>query len=258
MSEAAPILSERRGAVLVLTLNRPAQRNALNRALTDALDQAVLAAEADETVRAILLTGGPKVFAAGADIAEMRDLGLADVIVTDFIGSARALAACRKPVVAAVCGYALGGGCEIAEMCDIVIAGRSARFGHPEVTLATMSGAGGTQRLAAAVGRAKAMDWLMTCRMVSAEEAERAGLVSRVVEDDQVEAEASAVAERLAALSQPVLQLIKRSAAHAAAPGLAAGLAMERSAFHATFGLDDRAEGMQAFLEKRQPRFLHR
>ncbi len=258
MTEAPPVLAERRDGVLILTLNRPAQRNALNRAMTDALDAAVLAAEGDDDVRAILVTGGPKVFAAGADIAEMRDLTLAEVVTADFIGSARALATCRKPVVAAVCGYALGGGCEIVEMCDIVVAGLSARFGHPEVTLATMSGAGGTQRLAAAVGRAKAMDWLMTGRMVTAEEAERAGLVSRIVPDDQVETEALAVAARLAGLSQPVLQLIKRSAAHAAAPGLAAGLAMERSAFHATFGLDDRTEGMQAFLEKRQPRFLHR
>lgn len=258
MEDASPVLATRRDAVLILTLNRPARRNALNRALTDALDAAVLAAEAEDGVRAILLTGGPEVFAAGADVAEMRDLTLADVVTADFIGSARALATCRKPVVAAVCGYALGGGSEIVEMCDIVIAGQSARFGHPEVTLATMSGAGGTQRLAAAVGRAKAMDWLMTGRLVTAEEAERAGLVSRVVPDDQVEAEALAVAEHLAGLSQPVLQLIKRSAGHAAAPGLAAGLAMERSAFHATFGLEDRTEGMQAFLDKRRPRFLHR
>ena len=249
------ILEPHPGA-LVIRLNRPGALNALNGALMDELTAALDGAEADPQVRAIVITGSDKAFAAGADIKEMADKTYAQALAEDFITrNWERAASCRKPLIAAVAGYALGGGCELAMMCDIVIAADNARFGQPEITIGVIPGAGGSQRLTRAVGKAKAMDMVLTGRMIDAAEAERCGLVSRVVPLASLMEEALATAAKLAAL--PPLALITAKALVLAAfeTPLSQGVRQERQAFHSLFGLHDQKEGMAAFLEKRKPAF---
>ena len=250
------ILAETRGAVGLVTLNRPKALNALNASLVAELSQALDAFEADSAVGAILVTGSDKAFAAGADIKEMKDRGFIDVYLSDFITRDwERLAECRKPTVAAVAGYALGGGCELAMMCDIIIAADNARFGQPEIALGTLPGAGGTQRLTRAVGKAKAMDLVLTGRMMDAAEAERSGLVARVVPLADLLGEALKTAEKIASLSRPSVLLAKEAVNRAFETSLAEGLRFERRLFHASFATADQKEGMAAFAEKRPPRF---
>ncbi len=252
------ILVEKRGEVGVITLNRPASLNALCAALIEELAQALDAFEADDGVGCILLTGSDKAFAAGADLKEMQDKTYQEVLKEDFITNGwERLSQIRKPTVAAVAGFALGGGCEIAMMCDIIIAADTAKFGQPEITVGTIPGSGGTQRLARAVGKAKAMDLCLTGRMMAAEEAERAGLVARVVPAESLMEEAMAVAEKIASLSRPLTLVAKEAVNRAFETTLAEGIKFERRTFHATFALDDRKEGMSAFAEKRKPSWTH-
>ena len=238
----------------VITLNRPQALNALNDQLMDELGQALLAFDADAAIGCILVTGSEKAFAAGADIKEMQPKGFIDMFSSDFaaIGGDR-LARCRKPTIAAVSGYALGGGCELAMMCDIIIAADTAKFGQPEITLGTIPGIGGTQRLTRAIGKSKTMDLCLTGRMMDAAEAERSGLVSRVVPADQLMGEAMAAAEKIASMSQPAAAMAKEAVNRAFETPLSEGLNVERNLFHATFALEDRSEGMAAFIEKRKP-----
>ncbi len=250
------IVVETRGAVGVVTFNRPKALNALNAALMGELRQALDGLEADPAIGAIVVTGGDKAFAAGADIKEMKDRGFIDVYLSDFITRDwERLAHCRKPTIAAVAGYALGGGCEVAMMCDIIIAAEGARFGQPEITLGTIPGAGGTQRLTRAIGKAKAMDMVLTGRMMDAAEAERAGLVARVVPASELMAEALKTAEKIAGLSRPAVMMAKEAVNRAFEGGLAEGLRFERRLFHASFATADQKEGMAAFAEKRRPAF---
>jgi enoyl-CoA hydratase len=255
----ANILAERRGAVGIIRLNRPQALNALNAALIQDLGQVLDDFEGDDRVAAIILTGNEKAFAAGADIKEMADKTYIQAYREDFItkGWSR-VAQCRKPVIAAVAGFALGGGCEMAMMCDIVIAADTARFGQPEINLGTMPGAGGTQRLPRFIGKAKAMDLCLTGRMMDAAEAERLGLVSRVVPADKLIEEAVAVAEKIAALSLPVAMMVKESVNRAFETTLAEGVRFERRLFHSTFATEDQKEGMAAFIAKRKPAFRNR
>ena len=253
------ITTEVKGRVALITLNRPKQLNALNAKLMQELGAALGAFDADESIGAILLAGGEKAFAAGADIAAMKDWNFLDVYRDDYITRDwEHIRNVRKPVVAAVGGYALGGGCELAMMCDIVIAGQSARFGQPEINLGTFPGAGGTQRLPRAVGKAKAMDLILTARMMDAEEAERAGLVSRIVPDDKLLEEALAVATKIASYSLPAVMMAKEAVNRAYETTLAEGVRFERRLFHASFALADQKEGMAAFVEKRKPAFKNR
>jgi len=250
------LLVERRGAVGIITLNRPQALNALNAALISELASALDDFETDAAIGAIVLTGSEKAFAAGADVKEMVTKSYPEIYVEDFITSGwERVGQCRKPVVAAVAGFALGGGCEIAMMCDIIIAADNARFGQPEITLGTIPGAGGTQRLARFVGKAKAMDLCLTGRMMDATEAERAGLVSRVVPATELLAEAVKVAERVASMSRPIAMMVKESINRAWETTLTEGVRFERRLFHATFATEDRKEGMTAFIEKRKPTF---
>ena len=253
------ILVERRGKVGIVTLNRPKALNALNAALIAELGLALDDFEADPGIGAIVLTGSEKAFAAGADIKEMADKTYMQAYGEDFITRGwERVAQCRKPVVAAVAGFALGGGCEVAMMCDIVIAAENARFGQPEINLGTMPGAGGTQRLPRFIGKAKAMDLCLTGRMMDATEAERAGLVSRIVPADKLLAEAIGVAERISELSVPIAMMVKESVNRAFETTLAEGLRFEKRLFHSMFALDDQKEGMSAFIEKRKAAFRHR
>jgi len=253
------ILLTREGRVGIVTLNRPKALNALCDALIAELGQALDLLEADEGIGAIILTGSEKAFAAGADIKEMKDRGFMDVYLSDFITKGwERVASCRKPVVAAVAGFALGGGCEVVMMCDIVIAAENAKFGQPEITLGVIPGAGGTQRLTRALGKAKAMDLVLTGRMMTAEEAERCGLVSRVVPADKLMEEAKAVAGKVAAMSMPIAMIAKESVNRAFETSLAEGLRFERRLFHAAFATEDQKEGMAAFAEKRPAQFKHR
>ncbi|MFZ3233773.1 MAG: enoyl-CoA hydratase [Stellaceae bacterium] len=253
------ILVERRGAVGIATLNRPQALNALNAALIGELAAAIADFEDDEAIGAIVLTGNDKAFAAGADVKEMADKTYPETYLEDFITKGwERIAQCRKPVVAAVAGFALGGGCEIAMMSDIVIAADNARFGQPEITLGTIPGAGGTQRLARFVGKAKAMDLCLTGRMMDAAEAERAGLVSRIVPAADLLTEAVKIAERISAMSRPIAMMVKESVNRAFETTLAEGVRFERRVFHATFATEDRKEGMAAFIEKRKPAFRNR
>jgi enoyl-CoA hydratase len=255
----ANILAERQGRVGIVTLNRPQALNALNAALIAELGRAFDDLEGDAAIAAIVLTGSEKAFAAGADIKEMAGKSYIEAYTQDFITRGwERVAQCRKPVIAAVAGFALGGGCEVAMMCDIVIAADNARFGQPEIKLGTMPGAGGTQRLPRFIGKAKAMDLCLTGRMMDAAEAERAGLVSRVVPADRLLAEALAVAERIASLSQPVAMMVKESVNRAFETTLAEGVRFERRLFHSTFATEDQKEGMAAFIEKRKPLFRNR
>ena len=250
------ILTETRGAVGLVTLNRPKALNALNSALMAELREALDGFEADEAIGAIVVTGSEKAFAAGADIKEMKDRGFVDVYLSDFITRDwERLAQCRKPTIAAVAGYALGGGCEVAMMCDIIIAADNSRFGQPEIALGTLPGAGGTQRLTRAIGKAKAMEMVLTGRMMDAAEAERSGLVARVVPAAEVIGEAMKLAEKIAGLSRPAVMLAKEAVNRAFETGLAEGLRVERRLFHASFATADQKEGMAAFAEKRPPVF---
>ena len=250
------ILAETRGAVGLVTLNRPKALNALNSALMAELREALDGYEADEAIGAIVVTGSEKAFAAGADIKEMKDRGFVDVYLSDFITRDwERLAQCRKPTIAAVAGYALGGGCEVAMMCDIIIAADNARFGQPEIALGTLPGAGGTQRLTRAIGKAKAMEMVLTGRMMDAAEAERSGLVARVVPAAEVIGEAMKLAEKIAGLSRPAVMLAKEAVNRAFETGLTEGLRVERRLFHASFATADQKEGMAAFAEKRAPVF---
>jgi len=245
-----------RGRVGLVTLNRPAALNALNDRLMDELGQALLAFDGDDDIGCIVLTGSDKAFAAGADITEMAGRNFADVYKSDFITrNWEQIRSVRKPVIAAVAGYALGGGCELAMMCDFIIAADTARFGQPEIKLGIIPGAGGTQRLPRAISKSKAMDMCLTARMMDAEEAERAGLVSRIVPADRLLDEAFAAAEAIAAMSLPTVMMIKESVNRAYETTLGEGLLFERRLFHSTFATEDQKEGMQAFLEKRLPRF---
>ncbi len=249
------ILEPHPGAV-VIRLNRRGAMNALNNALMDELTAALDHAEADPEVRAIVITGSDKAFAAGADIKEMADKTHAQALAEDFITRNWERAArCRKPLIAAVAGYALGGGCELAMMCDIVIAADNARFGQPEITIGVIPGAGGSQRLTRAVGKAKAMDMILTGRMIDAAEAERCGLVSRVVPLESLMDEALATADKLANLPPLALLTAKALVQAAFETPLSQGIKQERQAFQSMFGLDDQKEGMAAFLEKRKPAF---
>ena len=253
------VLTETRGRVGLITLNRPKQLNALSPELMQALGAALYAFEADDGIGAIVIAGGEKAFAAGADIGVMKDFDFAHAFRTDYITRDwEHIRNIRKPVVAAVGGYALGGGCELAMMCDIIIAAESARFGQPEINLGTFPGSGGTQRLPRAVGKAKAMDLILTARMMDAQEAERAGLVSRVVPSDRLLEEALAVAGKIAAYSLPAVMMAKEAVNRAYETTLAEGVRFERRLFHATFALQDQKEGMAAFVEKRKPTFRHK
>jgi enoyl-CoA hydratase len=258
MSESL-VLIETRGRVGLLTLNRPKALNALNDALMDELGQALLDFEKDDSVGAIVITGSDKAFAAGADIGAMKDWSYMDVYGTDYITrNWETLKRIRKPVIAAVAGYALGGGCELAMMCDILIAADTARFGQPEIKLGVIPGAGGTQRLPRAVGKAKAMDLVLTARMMNADEADRAGLVSRVVPADKLLDEAIEVATVIAAMSLPAVMMAKECVNRAFESTLNEGMLFERRLFHSLFGTRDQKEGMAAFVEKRKANFQHR
>jgi enoyl-CoA hydratase len=254
MSTFEFIIVERQNAVGIIKLNRPKLLNALSFGVFGEIGAAVEDLEADDAIGCILITGSDKAFAAGADIKEMQPKGFIDMFNEDFtsIGGDR-LARCRKPTIAAVAGYALGGGCELAMMCDIIIAADTAKFGQPEITLGTIPGIGGTQRLTRAIGKSKAMDLCLTGRMMDAQEAERAGLVSRLVPADKLMEEALAAAEKIAAMSRPTAAMAKSAVNRALETTLAEGLAVERDLFRASFALEDRAEGMAAFLEKRKP-----
>lgn len=253
------IIAEKRGAVGFIRLNRPDALNALNSGLMGELKSALDEFEADAGIGAILITGSDKAFAAGADIKEMKDKTFVDCYSEDFITTTwERIPACRKPVIAAVAGYALGGGCEVAMMCDFILAADTAKFGQPEITIATIPGAGGTQRLTRAIGKAKAMELCLTGRMMDAEEAERAGLVSRVVPAADLEAEAMKAAEKIARMSLPIAMLAKEAVNRAFETTLSEGIRFERRMFHATFSTADQKEGMAAFAEKRKPQFGNR
>ncbi|HZU91602.1 MAG TPA: enoyl-CoA hydratase [Stellaceae bacterium] len=250
---------ERRGAVGIITLNRPQALNALNAALIAELGAALDAFEADEAIGALVLTGNERAFAAGADVREMAEKTYIGAYREDFITRGwERVAHCRKPIVAAVAGFALGGGCEIAMMCDIVVAADTARFGQPEITLGTIPGAGGTQRLPRFIGKAKAMDLCLTGRMMDAQEAERAGLVSRVVPAAELLAEAIKIAERICEMSRPIAMMVKEAVNRAYETSLGEGVRFERRLFHATFATEDQKEGMAAFIAKRKPAFKNR
>ncbi|UGV25947.1 enoyl-CoA hydratase [Rhodopseudomonas boonkerdii] len=254
MSSFEHILVERKGAVGIVTLNRPKMLNALSFGVFSEIKRAIDDLEADDAIGCIVITGSEKAFAAGADIKEMQPKGFIDMFSKDFtqIGGDR-VATCTKPTIAAVSGYALGGGCELAMMCDIMICSDTAKFGQPEITLGTIPGIGGTQRLTRAIGKSKAMDLCLTGRMMDAAEAERSGLVSRVVAADKLMEEAIAMAEKIAGMSRPVAAMAKSAVNRSLETSLAEGLKVERDLFHATFALEDRSEGMAAFIEKRKP-----
>ena len=253
------ILVETRGRVGLVTLNRPKALNALNDALMNELGEALAAFDADEGIGAIVITGSDKAFAAGADIGVMKDWGYMDVYKGEYITrNWERMKSVRKPVIAAVAGYALGGGCELAMMCDILIAADNAKFGQPEIKLGIIPGAGGTQRLPRAVGKAKAMDLVLTGRMMDAAEAERAGLVSRVVVADKLLEEALACAAQIAEFSLPSVMMAKEAVNRAWEAPLAEGILFERRLFHALFATEDQKEGMAAFVEKRKPNFKHK
>jgi enoyl-CoA hydratase len=250
------ILVEVRGKVGLIQLNRPKAMNALNDQLMDELGDALLKFDADENIGCIVLTGNEKAFAAGADISVMVDYNFTDVFKGEYITrNWEYIRRVRKPVIAAVSGYALGGGCEVAMMCDFIIASETAKFGQPEIKIGTMPGAGGTQRLPRAVSKAKAMDLCLTGRTMDAAEAERAGLVSRVVPVEKLLDEAISVATTIAGMSLPVAMMIKESINRAYETPLTEGILFERRMFHTTFGTQDQKEGMKAFIEKRTPNF---
>jgi len=259
MSDSAPVLTRTEaGCVGVITLNRPKQLNALNDDLMQQLGAAALAFDDDDAIGCLVITGNEKAFAAGADIGAMATYGFADVYKHDYITrNWETLRRVRKPVIAAVNGFALGGGCELAMMCDFIIAADSAKFGQPEIKLGIIPGAGGTQRLPRAVGKAKAMDLALTGRMMDAHEAERCGLVARVVPAEQLMDEALGAAKQIASYGQLAVKAAKESVDHAFEGPLAEGMMFERRLFHALFATADQKEGMAAFVEKRKPDFKH-
>ena len=258
MSESL-VLVETRGRVGLLTLNRPKQLNALNDALMDELGAALSVFDANPDIGCIVITGSEKAFAAGADIGAMKEWSYMDVYLTEYIGrNWETLRRVRKPVIAAVAGYALGGGCELAMMCDFIIAAENAKFGQPEIKLGVIPGAGGTQRLPRAVSKAKAMDLVLTARMMDAAEAERAGLVSRVVAPERLLDEALEAATIIAGMSLPSVIMAKECVNRAYESSLQEGILFERRVFHSCFATEDHKEGMAAFVEKRKPDFKHR
>lgn len=253
------VKTEVRGRVAIITLNRPKALNALSNEVIDELADALRGFDADENIGAMVLTGSEKAFAAGADIGAMAGWSYMDVYKADYLGGNwEGLRRIRKPVIAAVAGYALGGGCELAMLCDIIIAADNAKFGQPEIKLGVIPGFGGTQRLPRAVGKAKAMDLVLTARMMNAEEAERAGLVSRVVPADKLLEEAIDAATVIASMSLPSVIMAKECINQAYEGTLTDGLLFERRNFHALFATEDQKEGMSAFVEKRKPEFKHR
>jgi enoyl-CoA hydratase len=252
------IIVETKGRVGIIRLNRPQQLNALNLALKDELTQAIDAFEADDKIGCMLITGNDKAFAAGADIKEMADKTFIEAYLGDFVGNWDRIARARKPVVAAVAGFALGGGCEIAMQCDIIIAADTAKFGQPEIKLGVIPGIGGTQRLARAVGKAKAMDMILTGRMMDAAEAEKSGLVARVVPAANLMEEAMKVAEVIANFSLPSVLAGKEAINRAFESGLSEGVVFERRIFHSLFATEDQKEGMKAFVEKRPPKWKNK
>jgi len=248
------IIVDRQDNVGLITLNRPQAMNALCIDLTVELTAALNDFESDDSIGCIVLTGSEKAFAAGADIKEMQSKTYMEAYKSDFItDSWERLTSCRKPVIAAVAGYALGGGCEMAMMCDFIIAADTAKFGQPEITIGTIPGAGGSQRLSRAVGKSKAMEMCLTGRMMDAEEAERAGLVSRVVAADQLMEDAMKTASKIAGMSLPVAMMAKEAVNQAFETTLSQGVRFERRLFQSAFALDDQKEGMAAFAEKRKP-----
>ncbi len=252
------ILVETRGKVGLVTLNRPQALNALNGALVSELNSVLDQWEADDAIACMVITGSEKAFAAGADIKEMNSKTYMEAFNEDFIASWDRITRCRKPVIAAVAGFALGGGCELAMMCDFIIAADTAKFGQPEIKLGVMPGAGGTQRLARFVGKAKAMDMCLTGRMMDAAEAEHCGLVSRVVPAADLINEAIKAAETIASMSLPALMMAKECVNRSFETTLAEGLRFEHRVFHSMFALEDQKEGMAAFAEKRKPVFKNR
>ena len=249
------ILVETHDSVGLIRLNRPDALNALNSDLIAELNEALDAFEADDSIGCIVLTGSENAFAAGADIKEMQSKSYMDTYMSDFIGKWERITTVRKPVIAAVAGYALGGGCEMAMMCDFILAADTAKFGQPEINLGVMPGAGGTQRLTRFVGKSKAMEMCLTGRMMDAGEAERSGLVSRIVPADQLVDEAIKVAGVIAAKSRPIAMMTKESVNRSYETTLAEGVRFERRLFHAMFATNDQKEGMSAFAEKRKPKF---
>lgn len=259
MSRYETILVEQRDdRVALITLNRPKALNALNRQLLSELTDALDGLGRDASVGAVVLTGSAKAFAAGADIKEMASGDYPDTYVEDWFADGDAIAAFRKPIVAAVSGFALGGGCEVAMMCDVLLAADTARFGQPEIRLGIMPGLGGTQRLTRAIGKAKAMELCLTGRMMDAEEAERAGLVARIVPADRLLEEALKTAATIASFSLPIVMQTKESVNRAFESSLAEGIRFERRIFHAMFATEDQKEGMAAFVAKRPAEFKHR
>jgi enoyl-CoA hydratase len=252
------ILVEAKGRVGLITLNRPKALNALTRQVCDEMVQAAQQFDRAPEIGCIIITGSQKAFAAGADILEMQPQSYLEMYESDWFASWERFAAIRKPTVAAVAGYALGGGCELAMMCDIIIAGDNARFGQPEIKLGVMPGMGGSQRLTRIVGKAKAMEMCLTGRMMDAEEAERSGLVSRIVPTERLLAEAIQTAEVIAAMSRPIAMMTKESVNRAYETSLSEGIRFERRMFHSMFATADQKEGMDAFVGKRSAKFQHK
>jgi enoyl-CoA hydratase len=253
------IILEPHGKVMLIRLNRPKALNALSPELTRELGDALDHLEKDDQVSVVVLTGSEKAFAAGADIKFMKDLSYMDVYKADFITDTwERITSFRKPTIAAVAGYALGGGCELAMMCDFILAAENAKFGQPEINLGTIPGAGGTQRLTRFVGKSKAMEMVLTGRMIEAQEAERCGLVSRVIETDKLVDEAIATAQKIAELSMPIVMMAKDAVNRSYEVSLSEGVHFERRLFHSTFATEDQKEGMNAFAEKRKAVFKNK
>jgi len=252
------IIAETRGNVALITLNRPSALNALNSELVGELNKAIDGYETNDDVACIVITGSDKAFAAGADIKEMVNKTYMEAYREGFLDSWDRVARCRKPVIAAVAGYALGGGCELAMMCDFIIAADNAKFGQPEIQIGVMPGAGGSQRLTRFVGKSKAMDMCLTGRMMDAQEAERSGLVSRIIEADDLIEETMKIAEKIAEFSATAVMMTKESVNRSYETTLAEGVRFERRLFHSLFGTDDQREGMEAFIEKRSANFKGR
>jgi enoyl-CoA hydratase len=251
------LLFERRGRVALITLHRPKALNALCAGLINELNACLLQQDQDASVGAVVITGSEKAFAAGADIKEMATKTFPSTYVTDMLGFWNDVSKTRKPVIAAVNGFALGGGCELAMMCDIIYAGEKAKFGQPEIALGTIPGCGGTQRLTRAVGKSKAMELVLSGNQMTAQEAERAGLVSRVIAPEKLVDEAVALGEKIASFSQPIVAMAKEAVNAAFNTTLATGTEFERRLFHSTFATKDQKEGMAAFSEKRKPNFTN-
>ena len=253
------ILTEKDDTVAIITLNRPDALNAFNIQLMNEVTDALKAFEADDDIGCMIITGSEKAFAAGADIKEMADKTYMEAFKEDFItANWESASRCRKPIIAAVAGYALGGGCELAMMCDFILAADNAKFGQPEITIGAMPGAGGTQRMTRFIGKSKAMEMCLTGRMMDVEEAERCGLVSRVVPKGELREEALKVAKQIASFSRPIVMLTKESVDRAYETTLSEGVRFERRVFHSVFATEDQKEGMAAFVEKRKPNFKHR